>query len=395
MWIEKIENSRGVRYKYNERFADPVTGKAVKVSITMNSGARRYHRQALEMLESKFNDKYIMKARAAANQRAAMLESLTFEQVAAEWLDSIGKRIKPSTAVVYKNAVKAVMGYLPAGVCFVNVSPAMIEKVLNTIYYEEKKSHGYTVILFTRIKQIFKYAKKANYIDDISAFEKIKLDKRPATQKELSKAADKFLNRDELADCLKQLQSINQRIGLMMEFIALTGLRIGELLALRVKDYSKEKSCININGTVCSNIPNWADGRRGTPKTASSYRIVDLPNRARHILDWFILENKKSTQWKRGIYVDRGYIFTSGHGFPYQHAQIQAALCKVQIEGKHVTTHIFRHTHISLLAEMGEPLKVIMARVGHSNANTTLKIYTHVTEKMKIDLVNKLNTMNL
>lgn len=395
MWIEKIENSRGIRYKYNERFADPATGKAVKVSITMNSGARRYHRQALEMLESKFNDKYIMKMKAAANQRAAMLESLTFEQVAAEWLDSIGRRIKPSTVVVYRNAVKAIMDYLPAGVCFMNVSPAMIEKVINTIYYEEKKSHGYTVILLTRIKQIFKYARKANYIDDISAFEKIKPDKRPATQKELSKAADKFLNRGELRDCLDQLQRINQRIGLMMEFIALTGLRIGELLALRVKDYNKEKSCININGTIYNGVPNGTDGKRGTPKTASSYRNVDLSNRARQILDWFILENKKSAQWNRARYVDRGYIFTSGYGFPYHHGQISRALNKVQIEGKNITTHIFRHTHISLLAEMGEPLKVIMARVGHSNANTTLRIYTHVTDKMKADLVNKLNALGL
>lgn len=36
-------------------------------------------------------------------------------------------------------------------------------------------------------------------------------------------------------------------------------------------------------------------------------------------------------------------------------------------EGKHLTTHIFRHTHISMLAELGVPLKTIMQRVGHNN----------------------------
>ena len=395
MWIEKLENSKGIRYKYNERFTNPATGQTVKVSITLNSNARRYHRQALDMLEKKFNDKYIMKMNAAANQHKAIMEELTFEQVASEWLEGISKRIKPSTAIVYRNAVNAIMEHIPAGVYFTNVSPAMIEKVINQIYYDEKKSHGYTIILLTRIRQIFKYAKKANYIKDISDFEKIKLDRRPATAKELSKAADKFLNRDELRDCLEQLQRINKRIGLMMEFIALTGLRIGELLALRVQDYNKEKSSININGTICINIPNGADGKRGTPKTASSYRNVDLSNRARQILDWFILENKKSAQWNRARYVDRGYIFTTKNGFPYHYTQVSTALTKVHLEGKNITTHIFRHTHISLLAEIGEPLKVIMSRVGHSNANTTLKIYTHVTAKMKADLVDKLNALNI
>lgn len=40
---------------------------------------------------------------------------------------------------------------------------------------------------------------------------------------------------------------------------------------------------------------------------------------------------------------------------------------------KRLTTHIFRHTHISQLAEMGVPVKTIMARVGYNNPNTTLK----------------------
>ena len=36
-------------------------------------------------------------------------------------------------------------------------------------------------------------------------------------------------------------------------------------------------------------------------------------------------------------------------------------------EGKHLTTHIFRHTHISMLSELGVPLKTIMQRVGHND----------------------------
>ena len=40
---------------------------------------------------------------------------------------------------------------------------------------------------------------------------------------------------------------------------------------------------------------------------------------------------------------------------------------------KHVTTHTFRYTHISLLAEAGVPIKAIMDRVGHSNMKSCLR----------------------
>lgn len=46
---------------------------------------------------------------------------------------------------------------------------------------------------------------------------------------------------------------------------------------------------------------------------------------------------------------------------------------KIGIE-KNITTHTFRHSHISLLAELGIPLTAIMDRVGHSDSKTTLEI---------------------
>ena len=48
---------------------------------------------------------------------------------------------------------------------------------------------------------------------------------------------------------------------------------------------------------------------------------------------------------------------------------------------KHVTLHGFRHTHCSLLFEMGTPLEEVQERLGHTDIKTTMNIYTHVTEK--------------
>ena len=58
-----------------------------------------------------------------------------------------------------------------------------------------------------------------------------------------------------------------------------------------------------------------------------------------------------------------------------------------------LSTHMFRHTHVALLVEAGVPIKVISERLGHAKVDTTLDIYTHVTENMKLDLRLKLNNL--
>ena len=103
-----------------------------------------------------------------------------------------------------------------------------------------------------------------------------------------------------------------------------------------------------------------------------------------------MLENKRRSLWFER-YIDYGYIFTSSRGNPYDIQFLNRRLKGVHIEGKHLTTYIFRHTHISMLVELGVSLKTIMQRVGHNDPNTTLSIYTHVTKSMHDDVINKLN----
>lgn len=50
---------------------------------------------------------------------------------------------------------------------------------------------------------------------------------------------------------------------------------------------------------------------------------------------------------------------------------------------KKVSSHILRHSRISLLTKLGIPLKAIMDSVGHKDSKTTLKIYTHTTDNMQ------------
>lgn len=119
------------------------------------------------------------------------------------------------------------------------------------------------------------------------------------------------------------------------------------------------------------------------------------------IIENLILENKKAKQWDSN-YNDRGFVFTNHYGNPIVLSSVNRNI-KITVEGikdskqiinKHVTTHTLRHSHISLLSQLGVvSLKAIMERVGHTDHKTTLQIYSHVTEQMDKDMMSKLEAV--
>lgn len=391
MWIKKIENTKGIRYKYYERFKDPISKKLIKISVTLNSNNQHAKKVAAEMMRANFEKK----TKTASEKKAEKLEGFTFHMLADEWNEYTKPMVKPETVKSHQNYINRINKAIPPEMLFSDFTPAMAERIACNMYYTEKLSFSYSKSTLIIIKSMMRYAKKSGYIDNIAEFEEIRLKKRPATEKELQTAANKFLDKDELKECLNQLKKINPRISLAMEFIALTGLRCGEMLALRIKDYDKQNSLINVNGTILKSAANGDDIQRGTPKNVYSYRDVQLNKRAKDILDWFIVDNKRLLLWNKGSYHDKGYIFTTYRGNPYNIQFINKKLREIQIPGKKISTHLFRHTHISLLAEMGVPLKAIMQRVGHNDPNTTLGIYTHVTNNMKEELIKKLEVLSV
>ena len=131
---------------------------------------------------------------------------------------------------------------------------------------------------------------------------------------------------------------------------------------------------------------------RSTPKNTYSQREVQLPNRAKELIESVIADNILAG---RPTDPDQ-YIFISTSGTPLTLHSFNAILHKVEEElelEKSLSSHIFRHSHVSLLSELGVPLKAIMERVGHSDANTTMSIYNDVTKRAKQQVIDKLNSL--
>ena len=383
MWVETLTNSKGTRYKYCERYELP-NGETRKVAITLNSNSTYARKQASIELQNKI--KNVIK-------QLHLDPNITMYEVDHLWLEHTEPTVKIATHINHTLHVKKIFTYIDTSIPLVKVTPIMIENMIHNVYYKEELSYYYAKSILTTVRAIFRHAKRRRIIQDIHEIEDISVKKKPFTHTEIAKKQNKFLDVVELKSVLSQLTKLAPRVALLIEFMSLTGLRIGELLALRYCDYDEKKATININGTLQYFYKNGSDIKRGTPKNIYSVRDVTLDARCVKILNSIITDNKRQSLWFKG-YEEQGYIFTAKRGNPYDMQYINKLLKQVHIEGKHLTTHIFRHTHISILAELGIPLKAIMQRVGHNDPATTLSIYTHVTQHMKNDIVEKLNSRN-
>lgn len=396
MWInERKTNDGTIRYQYKERFQDQ-NGKWFSVSVTLKSNSAHAKKMAFSLLKEKANTKLVSQKK----KQEEFSSHLHFEEVCRQWQEATDVAVKELTRRNHAAHLRKILGCLPEKVLFQDVTPALVEKFLFNLYYVDELSFHYVKEMLTTIKAVMRYAKKAGYIKDIAGYEEIQLKRRPATPEELKKRDNKFLDQQELKSCLLQLQRINFRVCLAMEFISLTGLRCGELLALRYEDVELDRKILHVTGTLVATAKNGESIQRGTPKNIYSYRTVELSPRAIRILEWFYTDNKRMKQWGRrgnslcSSYEEHGYIFTTRTGMPLNREYINHLLRKVNIPGKHLSTHIFRHTHISMLVEQGVPLKAIMKRVGHNDPKTTLAVYTHVTESMQEQMRESLSKID-
>ena len=203
----------------------------------------------------------------------------------------------------------------------------------------------------------------------------------------------KYLEENEIQPFLKEFRRRpnTYRLALLAEFISLNGGRISEIVSIEPANINFETRILQLHGTY-DHTDGYQNGEKTSPKTPASYRETFMTKREMEIIKEFQFMNEieKNTNHR---FKDMGYIFTTKNGVPIQTNSFNEAAKKANLRlerpiPKEITSHIFRHTLVSRLAENGTPLKAIMERVGHSDAKTTIQIYTHVTKKMKTDVTN-------
>lgn len=374
MWVEELPSGK---FKYSERYKDPYTEKQRRVSVTLNSKSNQAKKQAMIELQEKITK----------NTNAPKNSSITFLNALNLFVPYYKNRVKASSFVSFKSTEKAIIKAVGADTLVKNIDNSYLKKRLEDMYYNQNYSFNYIKKIKAFIFMIIEYSKEEGYEAKLSHF-KLNFVLRQTEQPE------KYLEKNELRALIKQLNSYakNTRKADMVEFMALTGLRYGELIALREDDLFE--GYIKVTGTIDFRSGHYSEVIRTTPKTKAANRNITLPNRAIESLFKVLQENRLLKATKK--YVDLGYIFTNNKGFPIDYRTFAPTLKNAAVKAginKPVTSHYLRHTHISFLAELNIPIKAVMERVGHTDASTTLQVYTHVTNKMKDSLLEKLDSI--
>lgn len=382
MWIETLDNGK---FKYVERYIDPYTEKNKKVSVTLTSDSRRAWNEAQRTLNTK-----IEKVLQTKNSNITIV---TFGELREQWYKKYKKTVKNRTSFSMQFPINIISSKIPDDFIIKNIDSIFLQDILDELYYDDNYSLNYMKQIKSALILMFKFAIDKEYID-VSPMIKTKLIAKPKTLEEVENIENKFLELFELQKIIEKERSTirGERTADIIEFISLTGLRFGECVAIKKDQYDSES--VYINGTI-DYVSKKSSAAVKTPtKTNKSTRKVDLPDRAIEIIEKVIAENILMSQ--NESYNDRNFVFTTSSGNPAILSNFNTALNRLSKQcniNKKVTSHILRHTHISLLAELNIPLKAIMDRVGHMDAKTTLNIYTHVTDTTKKEIVTKLNSI--
>ena len=377
MWMEELPNGK---YKYYERYKDPYTEKPRRTSITLNSKSNQAKKKAQQELQIK-----IARLTSVANTKKK-----TFKETYEKWFSVYKNIVKAKSSEKVKYSMTLIKDYIEDDFIISKIDHRLLQDMINDLYYEKDYSYNYVSSIKSHLSLIFNYAEKEEYISS-NPMNKVSIQRKPKTKDDIEKITNKYLELSEAKLLLDEMRKNkrSERNADIVEFIMWTGLRIGELLALKEENY--DGKFIYVAGTLDYTTNKYSDGVIGTTKNEQSTRKVELPDKAIKIIEKVLNENKFSSK------TSGGFTFCSYTGNPVAIQTVNTSLKnyveKIELN-KHVTTHVFRHTHVSLLAEKNIPLKSIMDRVGHSDMETTTKIYTHVTDKMKERVIEELNSID-
>ncbi|MEC1863182.1 tyrosine-type recombinase/integrase [Bacillus licheniformis] len=326
----------------------------------------------------------------------SVVKKMTFEKLAAEWLHhySLTSGNKKNTIRIRKQEIGILNEYI-AKSNIAEITTREYQNILNDLIEEEYARNTVKGVHVTA-RMIFNYAVTVKLLKDNPVLGAAVPKKRLTVEEiEKNKIEEKYLEKDELEEFLLAVKNFGLDMDLERFYLlAFSGMRSGELCALKWSDVNFETSEIRITKTIYSE-----KGMKGyeltPPKTTGSIRTIEIDAQVMEMLKNFQTRQKKRKLRSRidpEKYHDENFMFASEDGYPYLQRtlidRMDRILKKTSIKKK-ATPHIFRHTHISMLTEAGVDLPSIMEKVGHDDMKTTMKIYTHVTKKMKKDASQK------
>ena len=359
---------------------DPVTGKRVINYATVQGSKRDAQRE--------------LRRRLSAVDVGAHIDpgGLTVADWLRQWLEEARYKVSPKTLERYTEIVEKHLvpnlGALPLG----KLQPIHIQH-----YYTRALTSGrrdgkgglapQTIVHHDRVLNVaLKRARKlrliaSNPVDDVE---------RP----QVERREIEVLDTDEAAALVRAAQSTRLHVPILLSLA--TGLRRGELLAVRWQDIDLDRGILHVNQAI---EQTKAAIRIKPPKTRKGRRKITLPLSAVEMLQAHKvrqLEERMALGLGRN---ERGLVFTRYDGETINPANFSKEFKRIvgRANIRPVSLHALRHTHITNLLVQGVHPKIASERAGHASVAITMDIYSHaipsLQESAALDIDGMMRTL--
>ena len=287
------------------------------------------------------------------------------------YIEDATKRLKITSIktreTVFNKYILPVFGNIPLN----KITPATIRKFQNDLL-KYNFSRNYLKIIETSLGVLLNYASKYHNLKD-------------NPMKNYEPVGSRKLSREMNIWTVEQFNLFAEKIKnktkyyILFNLLFWSGMRIGEVLALSIKDIDFNQKKVTINKTYTR---YHKKDIFLSPKTEASKREIQIPDHVLNLLNDFIstfYSPKKD---------DRVFKKTD--------ANAVRKFLKRRIEKYNlpdIRLHDFRHSHASLLIHSGINILAISKRLGHEDIKTTLNIYAHLYTSENEKLINSLNEL--
>lgn len=365
MWVEELPNGK---FKFKERFLIESTGQEFKPSITLKTNSKQSENKARDLLYKKYQKKLV------EVEKETNASGVTFEQACESWLSVYKETVKESSYSGSEYKMKSLIDYFGQDCLLEEMKASDFNQFFLYKLNECENGYSYVNQIKSIIMRVLNHALKYFGIDLIKEAQLLEVPR-------INMPADhsmKYLEREELNSVLDFFKEKNLMQTYRMILIQVsTGLRAGELVAL---DYER-----NINfkeRTIVVDRTYTPVGKKfTTPKSGKSRKVFFSSDLVPVLKEQIVYAQTLALMF--GLGSSNSLLFPAKDGGPYRLYTYNRNLAKFKKAGKHLTSHIFRHTYITRAVEQGVDRNLIARQVGHADTQMIDKVYAHFSQTME------------
>ncbi len=301
-----------------------------------------------------------------------------------DWIENVHKdKLRISTYVKYKKLIKYIVGDL-GDVWLQKLAPEQVRRFYTKMGtgkdrggrgLSSKTVHEIHGVLHLALENAVRWNYVARNVCDLVT-------------------PPSIVSREATLLTLEQAQTLlssvrEHRLEVLLTMAVVTGMRRGELLALRWSNVDFERQTLLVLHTV-DYIPKYGYVET-EPKTKTGKRRISLPSFLIDMLKQHRVQQLEQRLKVGDAWENRDLVFPDLHGGYFNSNYLLRMFKKLLQEAgvPHMHIHDLRHSAATILLGMGVNMKVIQELLGHSDIAITLGLYSHLLPNMQQDVVNK------